>query len=46
MRTEEDGSQLEMIPGEMLMQKPIPLRHIPLFYLGHIPAFLDIHISR
>lgn len=30
----------------MLFQKPIDLRHICLFYLGHIPTFLDIHLSR
>ncbi|KAJ7630942.1 DUF323 domain-containing protein [Roridomyces roridus] len=35
-----------MIPHQMLMEKPIDLRHICLFYLGHIPTFLDIHISR
>ncbi|KAJ7274119.1 DUF323 domain-containing protein [Mycena rebaudengoi] len=35
-----------MIPPSMLMQKPISLRHICLFYLGHIPTFLDIHLSR
>ncbi|KAJ7755089.1 hypothetical protein B0H14DRAFT_2978755 [Mycena olivaceomarginata] len=35
-----------MIPHSMLMQKPIDLRHICLFYLGHIPTFLDIHLSR
>lgn len=35
-----------MIPPSMLMQKPIFLRHICLFYLGHIPTFLDIHLSR
>jgi formylglycine-generating enzyme required for sulfatase activity len=29
----------------MLYQKPIDLRHICLFYLGHIPTFLDIHLS-
>ncbi|KAF5344893.1 hypothetical protein D9758_011590 [Tetrapyrgos nigripes] len=37
---------LRMIPPSMLYQKPIDLRHICLFYLGHIPAFLDIHLSR
>lgn len=37
---------LGMIPRNMLFQKPIDLRHICLFYLGHIPAFLDIHLSR
>lgn len=35
-----------MIPPSMLCQKPIDLRHICLFYLGHIPTFLDIHLSR
>jgi len=30
----------------MLHVKPIDLRHICLFYLGHIPTFLDIHLSR
>ncbi|KAF8895621.1 hypothetical protein BD779DRAFT_1466996 [Infundibulicybe gibba] len=35
-----------MIPPSMLFQKPIDLRHICLFYLGHIPAFLDIHLSK
>ncbi|KAK0557560.1 hypothetical protein OC846_000348 [Tilletia horrida] len=37
---------LGMIPQQMLFEKPIDLRHICLFYLGHIPAFLDIHLSR
>ncbi|GLB38624.1 putative histidine-specific methyltransferase, SAM-dependent [Lyophyllum shimeji] len=36
----------QMIPPSMLYQKPIDLRHICLFYLGHIPTFLDIHLSR
>ncbi|KAG7445802.1 DUF323 domain-containing protein [Guyanagaster necrorhizus] len=36
----------KMIPPSMLYQKPIDLRHICLFYLGHIPTFLDIHLSR
>jgi hypothetical protein len=35
-----------MIPEGMLFQKPIDLRHICLFYLGHIPTFLDIHLSQ
>jgi hypothetical protein len=35
-----------MIPTSMLHEKPIDLRHICLFYLGHIPTFLDIHLSR
>ncbi|KAJ9122437.1 hypothetical protein QFC22_001862 [Naganishia vaughanmartiniae] len=37
---------LDMIPEQMLHQKPIDLRHKCLFYLGHIPAFLDIHLTR
>ncbi|KAJ2927919.1 hypothetical protein H1R20_g9182, partial [Candolleomyces eurysporus] len=35
-----------MIPPSMLHEKPIDLRHICLFYFGHIPTFLDIHLSR
>ncbi|EJD41459.1 hypothetical protein AURDEDRAFT_115403 [Auricularia subglabra TFB-10046 SS5] len=41
-----DAITLGMIPRDMLHVKPIDLRHICLFYLGHIPAFLDIHLSR
>ena len=41
-----DFITLKMIPPSMLFQKPIDLRHICLFYLGHIPTFLDIHLSR
>lgn len=41
-----DFITLRMIPPSMLHQKPIDLRHICLFYLGHIPTFLDIHLSR
>lgn len=40
-----DFVTLRMIPHTMLHQKPIDLRHICLFYLGHVPAFLDIHLS-
>lgn len=36
---------LSMIPADLLHSKPIDLRHICLFYLGHIPGFLDIHMS-
>jgi hypothetical protein len=35
-----------MIPRSMLFEKPIDLRHICLFYLGHIPTFLDIQLSK
>lgn len=34
-----------MIPRDLLHSKPIDLRHICLFYLGHIPGFLDIQLS-
>jgi hypothetical protein len=37
---------LDMIPEGMLHEKPIDLRHKCLFYLGHIPTFLDIHLTR
>ncbi|KAM5531301.1 hypothetical protein V8D89_015016 [Ganoderma adspersum] len=36
----------QMIPPSMLYEKPIDLRHICLFYCGHIPAFLSIHLSK
>lgn len=41
-----DHITLDMIPKGLLHQKPIDLRHICLFYLGHIPTFLDIHLTR
>ncbi|WVQ83173.1 hypothetical protein IAT38_005312 [Cryptococcus sp. DSM 104549] len=41
-----DHITLDMIPYELLHKKPIDLRHICLFYLGHIPTFLDIHLTR
>lgn len=41
-----DHITLDMIPPPMLHQKPIDLRHICLFYLGHIPTFLDIYLTR
>ncbi|GAA5902514.1 hypothetical protein JCM6882_002772 [Rhodosporidiobolus microsporus] len=41
-----DGLMVDIIPSALRFQKPIPLRHIPLFYVGHIPAFRDIHLSR
>jgi hypothetical protein len=37
---------LSMIPPEELLSKPINLRNCCLFYLGHIPTFLDIHLTR
>lgn len=33
-----DEITLRMVPRDMIFEKPIYLRHIFLFYLGHIPA--------
>lgn len=41
-----DFVTLRMIPSSMLFEKPIDLRHICLFYFGHIPTFLDVFLSR
>ncbi|KAE8150601.1 Aldehyde/histidinol dehydrogenase [Aspergillus avenaceus] len=35
-----------MVPREELHSKPIKLRNDLVFYLGHIPTFLDIHLTR
>lgn len=35
-----------MVPRDELMNKPIKLRNNLIFYLGHIPAFADIHYTR
>ncbi|KAJ5690496.1 hypothetical protein N7462_004888 [Penicillium macrosclerotiorum] len=35
-----------MIPREELLSKPIKLRNALIFYLGHIPTFFDIHLTR
>lgn len=34
-----------LIQSNMLLEKPISLRHPFIFYLGHIPAFLDIQLT-
>lgn len=36
----------EMLPNEELKEKPIKLRNVCLFYLGHIPTFLDIQLTK
>ncbi|KAF2423652.1 hypothetical protein EJ08DRAFT_595743 [Tothia fuscella] len=36
----------EMIPEDDLLTKPIKLRNACIFYLGHIPTFLAIHLHR
>jgi len=41
-----DAVTREMIPEEELLSKPIKLRNACIFYLGHIPTFLDIHLTR
>ncbi|KAI1386175.1 C-type lectin protein [Hypoxylon trugodes] len=35
-----------MLPSEELLDKPIKLRNVCLFYLGHIPTFLDIQLTK
>lgn len=41
-----DAVTRSMIPEDELLSKPINLRHACIFYLGHIPTFLDIHLAR
>ena len=36
----------DMIPEEELLGQPIKLRNACIFYLGHIPTFMDIHLTR
>ncbi|KAI1322000.1 DUF323 domain protein [Xylariaceae sp. FL0255] len=36
----------QMLPNEELLDKPIKLRNACIFYLGHIPAFLDIQLTK
>ncbi|KIW20988.1 hypothetical protein PV08_01567 [Exophiala spinifera] len=35
-----------MVPREELLNKPIKLRNDLIFYLGHIPTFADIHVTK
>ncbi len=37
---------LSLVPEEGLLDRPIPLRHPFLFYLGHLPAFAWTQIGR
>ncbi|KAI1914528.1 hypothetical protein LOZ61_002196 [Ophidiomyces ophidiicola] len=39
-----DTVTTEMVPQNELLSKPISLRNALVFYLGHIPVFLDTHI--
>jgi formylglycine-generating enzyme required for sulfatase activity len=41
-----DAVTRQMIPEDELLSKPIKLRNECIFYLGHIPTFLDIHLAR
>lgn len=36
----------QMIPEHELLSKPIELRNCCIFYLGHIPTFLDIYVTK
>jgi EasF-like predicted methyltransferase len=46
LRDAWDTVTRNMIPENVLLSKPIKLRNAFFFYLGHIPTFLDIHLSR
>ncbi|KAG2182936.1 hypothetical protein INT44_005917 [Umbelopsis vinacea] len=35
-----------VLTRDMMFERPIALRHFFIFYIGHIPAFLDIQLSR
>ncbi|KAG8410100.1 Ergothioneine biosynthesis protein 1 [Metarhizium acridum] len=36
----------QMLPRQELTEKPIKLRNACIFYLGHIPTFLDIQLTK
>jgi hypothetical protein len=36
----------DMLPDQELLNKPINLRNACIFYLGHIPTFLDIQLTK
>ncbi|KAJ2020821.1 hypothetical protein GGI03_002526 [Coemansia sp. RSA 2337] len=40
-----DALVLHIIPRRCLHDRPIDLRHPFIFYLGHVPAFADIHMA-
>lgn len=35
-----------MLPQDELLSRPISLRNPCIFYLGHVPTFLDMHLAR
>ncbi len=41
-----DAVVTHMLPEQDRLSKPIPLRNPCIFYLGHIPTFLDMHVAR
>lgn len=41
-----DALTKKMMPADKLLSKPIDLRNPYIFYLGHIPTFLEIHLAR
>jgi formylglycine-generating enzyme required for sulfatase activity len=41
-----DAVTQQMIPKQELLAKPIKLRNACIFYLGHIPTFLAIHLHK
>ncbi|KAI1344598.1 C-type lectin protein [Xylariaceae sp. FL0016] len=41
-----DNVTRRMLPSDELPNKPIKLRNACIFYLGHIPAFLDIQLTK
>lgn len=41
-----DLATRELLPEQEMLSKPIKLRNCCLFYLGHIPTFLDMHLTR
>ncbi|KAL4893565.1 C-type lectin protein [Aspergillus ambiguus] len=44
--TSWDVTTKSMVPRDELLSKPIKLRNALIFYLGHIPTFSDIHLTR
>ncbi|KAK2067662.1 hypothetical protein P8C59_001377 [Phyllachora maydis] len=41
-----DTVSQRMMPDEELLAKPIKLRNACIFYLGHIPTFLDLQLTK
>lgn len=41
-----DYITIKLIPEAELLSKPIRLRNCCIFYLGHIPTFLDLHVAK